>query len=238
MALELALHDWQRAIINKHRDSITFVHECQPGSTYYFELTYNQFMALNDSLYLFNRDGIAGHFPLGQTRWFFCSHDKAILYDCTIPTHYFKFKQFSYYKSCIHRELLSFFRRRGREAVTSRHRHYNDSKQDYSRGGRREGESKREFRNRKRSLSTALQSSNQSSTTKTSSQWETSPGSPNHAIDSHQEQAHSLFSERDNSTSRRRNDSFPIQGNIFNDLTPPEDVQLEANNIPNSLVSE
>ena len=249
MSINFLLHNTQRVSVDKSKSIITFETECLNGSIYYFHLSHDQFLALDDAIALILRGSRKGHYPLGQKLWLHYFYRGAVMYDNTkYGQQYFKFENFQVYKSFIHRRIMSFIRLTRNENVAASRA--GDEKQQQQQqqqqgecrrslsGRRRRGrqwssrhgensESEGELPDCKRPLSVVLQPSHQSARTeKTDSERETSPRSTDNVVVSHPEEESSVLSEGDDSNSCWRNDSFPISSNFLCDIPLPETIDF------------
>ena len=240
MSVEFLLHNAQRASVDKSKSIITFETECLNGTVYYFHLSYDQFLALDDAITLICKGSRNAHYPLGQKLWLHYFYVGAVIYDnMKHGQPYFKFENFELYKRRIHRRLMSFIRR-GRNGNVSGHAGDAIRQRGESSSGRlprwrtrrrqqceESDESESEFPNSKRPLSVVLQPSHQSARTeKTYSMCGTSSRSTDNAVMSHPEETSSVLSERDYSNSCRWNDSLPVLSNFSGDISPPPTIDF------------
>ena len=242
MSGNFLLHNTQRVSVDKSKSIITFETECLNNAIYYFHLSYDQFLALDDAIALICKGCRNAYYPLGQKLWLHHFYVGAVIYDnMKHGQSYFKFEYFEVYKSHIHRRLMSFIRATRNENVTA-HRAGDEMRQgelrwspsgrlQWKRRGRRRcgetDESESELPDSKRPLSAAVQSSHQSARTeKSDSLCETSSRSTDNAVVSRPGEASSVLSQGDNSNSCRWNDSLPVSPNFPGDISPPPAIDF------------
>ena len=204
----LYMHTLQYATYNKVYETVTFVTRLANGRHFHFELTKNQFLALNDAILLIDRENAYGHYPLGRNTWIHYNAFDASLYkEKTHERIYFNFASFHEYKKYTHRRLLLLIRLQGNvEAAADVRRRRRKRNARY--GG--DDSSENDVGGCQRPLSTTVQASNQSATTKRSRRGEGDPlcRSSNDADMSANEEESPIFSEWHYSNTRRRSDSI------------------------------
>ena len=116
MAAHFSLINTQKIVIDKSRTTITLSTKTISGHTHYFDLTRNQFFALDDAITLMKYDWRQTSFPLGHNIWLRCSSNRsnshdAVIYDATrYEQPYFRFINFEMYKRRVHQRVMSFLR--------------------------------------------------------------------------------------------------------------------------------
>ena len=125
MSCALRLQNTQKVRLDKEKRTVIFQTKTLTGCVYYFPLSVNQFLALDDILaYICMHPTATGYYPMGQNIWLHYYYQGAILYDNKKDARpYFKFDDFQLYKNRLHRKLLSFLRHDdGRRVTKTRHR--------------------------------------------------------------------------------------------------------------------
>ena len=213
MSYALRLQNTQKVRLDKELETVIFQTKTLTGCVYYFPLTLNQFLALDDILaYISVHSTATGHYPLGQSIWLQYYYHGAILYDNMKDGRpYFRFDDFHLYKNRLHRKLLSFLRHdnsdaggeRGvkiRNQVAATRKRHILSEED--------GTDASEASHRKRPLSIVLQPKTASEKTECVTQkCNTLFSSSNNADLPPSGQACSVFSKRNGAGTRRRSDS-------------------------------
>ena len=225
----LYLHSLQSATVNRKKTEITFETRHANGCHYYFSLTRNQFLALDDVLFLIDSpDCIHGHFPLDTNLWFHYGANEATLYVTSSDKRpYFTFESFAQYKRFTHHRILSLLRLK-EEAKASITRRENDSR------GRRVS-----FSNHKRPISSVVQSVNRSTTTKRNhGERKTLPRATDNADMSHSGEEGIVFPKRNNSNSRWWIDSSSSSASESDDNLPFDAIQTPTSITLEPLESE
>ena len=226
----------QSATVNKDGSIVTFETRHVNGRHYYFDLTRNQFFALDDSIAIMARrtelecafeyvPPTPTDFPLGDNMWFYCDDRTAKIYTTNHNKRpYFTFQSLAQYKTFTHRRILSLLRLK-------------DNVKDGSTSTT--GASRRHTAGDKRPLSTIVQSNNQSGTAKRSHQsGEAISRATNDALVSNSKQKSAVLPERDDTTSRRRSDSFSSLSSVSEDLLYPEEERCFSYMATDSMESE
>ncbi|MEL7306876.1 MAG: hypothetical protein AAGK05_02770, partial [Pseudomonadota bacterium] len=196
----------------------------------------DQFFALNDSLAIMARrteiectleyvPPTPTDFPLGDNMWFYCDDHIAKIYTVNRNKQpYFTFQSLSQYKTFTHRRILSLLRLK-------------DNAKDGS--SSTTWSFRRPTAGNKRPLSTIVQPNNQSATAKRSHQsGEAISRATNDALVSNSKQKSAILPKRDDTTSRRRSDSFSSLSSVSEDLLFPEEEQSLSYMADDSMESE
>ena len=226
MLPRLYLQTLQYAMYNPNTKEVVFETRYVTGSRYHFILTVDQFISLDETIGVINSSRHYGHYPLGQNVWLHYSEQGATLYrDIRNNGRInFNFENFTEYKSCVHKRLLSLIRSAANRKVTRRRGRYDHFASKAN----------------KRSLSNNLWSRHKSKSYERSD-WrskQTSPRSTAHANMSSEDEAHSLFPERNNPSYRRRSISPSSSTDLFRNITSPTSIQLDSPASDPSLESE
>ena len=169
MQPRLYMQSFQYASYNHGSERVTFETRHVCGRRFYFPLTKNQFLALNDAILLIDKENAYGHYPLGQNTWMHYNAFDASLYrEMNNGRVHFIFASFDEYKSYTHRRLLSLVRLKDNATVgaASVARTKARAKRHGRQGRRRRSSSESVITNYKRPLSVAVQSSNRSPASK------------------------------------------------------------------------
>ena len=209
MQPRLYMQSFQYATYNRVSGRMTFETRHACGRRFYFSLTKNQFLALNDAIILINEENAYGHYPLGQNTWMHYNASDASLYrdlnnDDNSRVH-FIFASFDEYMNYTHRRLLSLVRLKDNKtvaaAIAARARRN-------GRGRRRNGTSV--TTSYKRPLSVAVQPSNRSPASKRPcrEKREAVSRATDNADVSYTNEESAIFPEWHYSNTRRRSDSI------------------------------
>ena len=191
----LYLHSLQSVTVDQQRGEIFFTTRHANGCFYYFPLSRNQFLSLNDIIILIDsHKHTSGHFPLGEHLWLHLSEEVTLYYTTNGGRPYFKFQSFTQYRKYAHERILSLLRLS--DAAVGR------------RGGRKRNRSRPLSSNHQRTLPSIVQAATRSPAAKrTRGGRESLPRSTNDALVSHSEEESVVLSQRDNTNSRWRIDS-------------------------------
>ena len=100
MQPRLYMQSFQYASYNHGSERVTFETRHVCGRRFYFPLTKNQFLALNDAILLIDKENAYGHYPLGQNTWMHYNAFDASLYrEMNNGRVHFIFASFDEYKS-------------------------------------------------------------------------------------------------------------------------------------------
>ena len=216
----------QYATYNHVHEKVTFETRLACGRRYYFSLSKNQFLALNDAILLIDEENAYGHYPLGHGTWMHYNASDASLYrDAKARERvYFVFASFEEYKRFTHRRLLSLVRSKEEktDVLTAKRQHHGRNR---ARGGR-----KPEIvsSNCKRPLSVVVQSVDRSPATKRSCREERKAASrtADDANLSHDDEESAVFPEWHCSNTRRRCDSVSSLSSLSKSFSTAESVQV------------
>ena len=217
MQPRLYMQSFQYASYNRGSEQVTFETRHACGRRFYFPLTKNQFLALNDAILLIDSENAYGHYPLGQNTWMHYNAFDASLYrEMNNGRVHFIFASFDEYKSYTHRRLLSLVRVKNNETAVAaasvartRTRTKARAKRN-GRGRRRNSNSESVITNHKRPLSVAVQSSDRSPASKRTcrEKREAVSRATDNADVSYNDEESAIFSEWHYSNTRRRRDSI------------------------------
>ena len=217
----LYMQSIQSATYDYGNEEVTFESRLASGARFKFQLSKNQFLALNDAILLIDRGPsyAYGHYPLGQRIWFHYNFSDASLYrDERTNRIYFNFACFHEYKAYTHRRLLSLVRLNedgdGRVRVRRR-------------GG---GEDENKSTSRKRAFPDEVQATNKPSTSK-SCRWkerETTSRSSDDAELSPSKKESAIFPEWHYSNPRRGSDSISSLSSDAENFEHDEHVPVYA----------
>lgn len=236
---EFVMHGVQYASVNQAKSLVTYETRLPNGHCFYFRLSRNQFLNLNDAFLMLEREGSSGDYPLGNGYWFSYKHyGEAIIHDYHANPRqpcYFKFNNLIQYLKNTHRQLLSFLshgedgKQQRRYERRRRRRHCREEEeQNLGRCGRQRRKNQQQpTATRKRSLSDEEQSTHQPVSPKTiDSEWETASGSAINADMSITRKDGTVFSKWHSANSGRRHDTSPVPSTVTGDLHSPDRVQL------------
>ena len=119
MAARFSLVCTQEIAVDKSKTLLTLSTTGLDGCTHYFQLTRQQFFALDDVITLMHYDRNAQtHLPLGQNVWIRCDHHghSVVIYRATTRYEepYFRFVNFNLYIRRVHKHIISFLRSQDR----------------------------------------------------------------------------------------------------------------------------
>ena len=206
MQPRLYMQSFQFASYNHASERVTFETRHACGRRFYFPLTKNQFLALNDAILLIDRENAYGHYPLGQNTWMHYNAFDASLYkEMNNRRVHFIFASFDEYKSYTHRRLLSLVRVKDNATVAR-----TKARAKRNGRGRSSGSSESVSTNHKRPLSVAVQSSDRSPASKRTcrEKREAVSRATDNADVSYNDEESAIFSEWHYSNTRRRRDSI------------------------------
>ena len=208
MQPRLYMQSFQYASYNHGSERVTFETRHACGRRFYFPLTKNQFLALNDAILLIDKENAYGHYPLGQNTWMHYNAFDASLYrEMNNGRVHFIFASFDEYKNCTHRRLLSLVRVKDNATVA---RTKVRAKRNGRGRGRSSSSSESVSTNHKRPLSVAVQSSNRSPASKRPcrEKREAVSRATDNADVSYNDEESAIFPEWHYSNTRRRSDSI------------------------------
>ena len=218
MRPRLYMQNIQYATYNSNRHMITFETRYISGRRLHFNLTNNQFMALDEVITLIEKHQQYGHYPLGQHVWIhYTSNSVKLYHDEDKANRYcFFFETFEKYKAVTHSRLLSLVRL---------NRWSNGRGERACHNSRRHGE---KSSHHKRSLPSTVRFPSQSSAVEQHCRRTRSPlsRSSDNAYMSDAEETCSIFSQRNDSSSRRRLDSSSSTASDGENLHSPKTMQL------------
>ena len=204
-----SMHHVQMASVDRSKSLVTFETRDIHQRRFYFTLTREQFLAFDDVIQLLKREDRYGHFPLGDDMWFHYSEYGGKIYEYNRDA-YWKFISLTQYKKHVHQRLMSFFRckdewvshpQRGRKRRLHRRRVRAMRDDDIGDEDQYPKSSKC-----KRTLSTSLCPSTQSSASGSACEWEASPRPTDNVLMSPIWKESAFLSKREHSSSGRKND--------------------------------
>ena len=215
MQPRLYMQSFQYASYNHDSERVTFETRHACGRRFYFPLTKNQFLALNDAILLIDKENAYGHYPLGQNTWMHYNAFDASLYrEMDNRRVHFIFASFDEYKTYTHRRLLSLVRVKDNATVAAASVARTRTKARAKRNGRGRGEggssSESVSTRYKRPLSVAVQSSDRSPASKRAcrEKREAVSRATDNADVSYNDEESAIFPEWHYSNTRRRRDSI------------------------------
>ena len=226
----LYMQSFQYATYNVAQQTIKFETRRACGRRFYFILTKNQFLGLDDAIVLIDKDNSYGDFPLGKGAWFYYNGFNATLYRETekFGRVRFPFTSFEEYKSFTHPRLLSLIRLKDEEATRAQRRSVGR--------GRARGKST----NHKRPSSIVLRAENRSPPPKRArgGEGKTAPSSTDDVFVSHIDKESAVFSKWNCASSRRKCDSISSIPSSSKSISPPETVLLDSPDSSFSMETE
>ena len=223
----LYMQSFQYAMYNRTNQRITFETRYACGRRCEFTLSRNQFLALNDAIFLIDKENAYGHYPLGQRMWLHYNLFDASLYRETKNDGriYFIFASFAEYKRFTHRRLLSLVRLKEEKTVVTNARRSLHNERNRGRGGRK---SEVVSSINKRPLSNAMSETNRSPAAKRTCREERDAASrtTDDADLSYNDEASAIFPEWHHSNTRRWGDSISSLSSLSKTFSTTDSVQL------------
>ena len=221
------MHAVQSAHVDKTKSFVMFETRLPSGHCFYFQLTRNQFLSLNDSFLMIKREQCRGDYPLGDGFWLsFKNYGEAMIYDSYASEkhpHYFKFHNLKQYLKGAHHLLLSVLLSYEDE------RNRSDEQQQRRRRRRRHPKDRSGDETRKRPLPDDLQSADRSGKTEEScTKRKTSLWSTTNADMSDDGEDCAVFSKWDCADSGGRNDARSVSSTTYESLPSPAKLQLSS----------
>ena len=224
MAPRLYMQDIQYAFYKSDTREVVFQTRHISGGHYYFVVSNEQFLSLDDAITLIENSSHYGDIPLGGNVWFRYHENGATLYRDTAngSRSHFHFENFNDYKNYTHQRIYSLVTCLRSSAVTRRRRHGHFSK------------------THKRPLSNNLQSANRPCTSKRNCrlQWEVSSRSPVHDRLSNNEETSTFLPEWNDSAPWGEYKSPSSSSNLIPRLVSPSPIQLSDASSSSSMESE
>ena len=240
----LYMHSVQFAHFDNCNGKIYFESRKASGRHFQFILTRNQFFNLNDAIYQIKKFNYYGHFPLGNNTWLHYNggsdtrlYRESFAEDCRV---YFSFDSFMEYIKHTHPRLLSLVRLNQSAAAAA-------AAATADRGERRRRLNARrrlpsiscsKSTNHKRSLSTILESSHQSSDSKRHrgrAEWATASRSTDNDVLSAAEEESAILSKWERSSDRRRSDSDSSQSSGAEDRHSPASLRCDSPSVQTAM---
>ena len=238
------MHSVQFAHFDNCNGKIYFESRKASGRHFQFILTRNQFFNLNDAIYQIKKFNYYGHFPLGNNTWLHYNggsdtrlYRESFAEDCRV---YFSFDSFMEYIKHTHPRLLSLVRLNQSAAAAA-------AAATADRGERRRRLNARrrlpsiscsKSTNHKRSLSTILESSHQSSDSKRHrgrAEWATASRSTDNDVLSAAEEESAILSKWERSSDRRRSDSDSSQSSGAEDRHSPASLRCDSPSVQTAM---
>lgn len=241
----LYMHSVQFAHFDNCNGKIYFESRKASGRHFQFILTRNQFFNLNDAIYQIKKFNYYGHFPLGNNTWLHYNggsdtrlYRESFAEDCRV---YFSFDSFMEYIKHTHPRLLSLVRLNQSAAAAAAATADRGERRRRLNARRRLPSSSiscSKSTNHKRSLSTILEPSHQSSDSKRHrgrAEWATASRSTDNDVLSAAEEESAILSKWERSSDRRRSDSDSSQSSGAEDRHSPASLRCDSPSVQTAM---